>query len=159
MSHSVYIFRTPTVTKIYTNTLFSARFLLYFFAYVNLIYFFNIFFPKTEFSRTLSFFVQTAQKQGRFFYISSKCTKPPFLHFPTLFFPFFEFFLIFYVNRPLLSCAICHPFRPKNKKAKPLRCSSKGQFSKIRYISKGICRILLLCLQKQCLSGKLIRHR
>ena len=49
--------------------------------------------------------------------------------------------------------------KQKRKKAMPLERHSKGQFSKIRYISKGVCRILRLCLQMQCLSRKLMSHR
>ena len=36
------------------------------------------------------------------------------------------------------------------KKSSPLERHSKGQFSEIRYISKGICRILYLCSQMIC---------
>ena len=38
-------------------------------------------------------------------------------------------------------------------------CTLKDSFSKIRHISKEICRILHLCPQMQCLSGKLTSHR
>ena len=46
----------------------------------------------------------------------------------------------------------------KEKREAIGRCS-KGQFSKIRHISKEVCRILRLWLQMQCLSGKLISYR
>ena len=47
--------------------------------------------------------------------------------------------------------------RNKGAKQKPEAIGAyiKGQFSRIRHISKEVCRILRLCLQMQCLSGKL----
>ena len=47
----------------------------------------------------------------------------------------------------------------KNKKIRAIGLYHKGQFSKIRYISKEVCRILRLWLQMQCLSGKLTSYR
>ena len=41
-----------------------------------------------------------------------------------------------------------------SKKAPQLGCHSKGQFLKIRYISKEVCRVLHLWTQMQCLSRK-----
>ena len=40
------------------------------------------------------------------------------------------------------------------KREEHLEQFPKGQFSKIRYISKEVCRILHLWTQMQCLSGK-----
>ena len=50
------------------------------------------------------------------------------------------------------------PFSP-TKRRQAIGVHHKGQFSKIRCILKKICRILHLCPQMQCLSGKLTRHR
>ena len=47
----------------------------------------------------------------------------------------------------------------KQKRSTEIVLYPKGQFSKIRHISKEVCRILNLCPQMQCLSGKLISHR
>ena len=45
-------------------------------------------------------------------------------------------------------------FIKMGKKGTVIGASPKGQFSKIRYISKEVCRISRLCTQMQCLSGK-----
>ena len=44
------------------------------------------------------------------------------------------------------------------KKSNAIERHSKGQFSEIRHISKKVCRILRLCPQMQCLSGKLTSY-
>ena len=45
------------------------------------------------------------------------------------------------------------------KKESVIGASPKGRFSNMWYISKEVCRILLLWTQMQCLSGKLTSHR
>ena len=58
-------------------------------------------------------------------------------------------------SNPIISTIrVTAPLVTKKKETILWNCSPKDSFTRIRYISKEVCRILRLWTQMQCLSGK-----